>query len=361
MNWPEHGGQPAKVGRQFISNETNSSHWLDFSANIHPFGPPEWIKTIVADSMTAISVYPDPAYEEPTKRLAELNDVSPEQVLVTNGGAEAIFLTAKLFAGKRAVIVQPTFGEYEQACLHYRVETRDVFYDGGFRFPLEELESQMAWADVIYVCRPNNPSGTVTPEQGIRALLERCEETETFLVVDEAFADFLSEPDSFLTRMLSQFNSLILLRSLTKMYSIPGLRIGYLLTSSTIIAKLRRWQMPWSVNGIAGEVVRALPNHDPYVIEARTFVSEELARIRERLTELRFYMSPSQVNFYLLYDLEAPNKTEELFAFLAKNRIIGRHTHNFKGLNGYFIRFAVKTDEDNDKLLACLAAWRNHV
>jgi threonine-phosphate decarboxylase len=361
MNWPKHGGQPAKVGRQFNSKETNRSDWIDFSANIHPFGPPNWIKAIVADSMAAISVYPDPEYEEASRRLAELNDVSPEQVLVTNGGAEAIFMTAKLFEGKRALIVQPTFGEYEQACLHYRVETRDVFYDNGFRVPLKELESQMAWADVVYICRPNNPSGTVISERDIRVLLERCEETKTFLVVDEAFADFVSETDATLTRMLSQFNSLILLRSLTKMYSIPGLRIGYLLASSTIIAKLRCWQVPWSVNGIAGEVVKALPNDDPFVREARTFVKKELVRVRERLTELRFYVSPSQVNFFLLYDLEAPDKTEELFAFLAKNSIIARHTHNFKGLNGQYLRFAVKSAEDNDKLLACLAAWRHHV
>ncbi|MCR6109852.1 threonine-phosphate decarboxylase [Bacillus sp. A301a_S52] len=361
MNWPEHGGQPAKVGRHFNSNETNKSNWLDFSANIYPFGPPKWVETIVTNSMSAISVYPDPEYEEPTKRLATLNNLSPKQVLITNGGAEAIFLTAKLFEGKRALIVQPTFVEYEQACLHYGIETQDVFYEDGFRFPLEELESQMTWADVVYVCRPNNPSGTVISKRDIRVLLERCEETETYLVVDEAFADFLPEGDSILTGMLAQFKSLILLRSLTKMYSIPGLRIGYLLASPTLIAKLRRWQMPWSVNGIAGEVVKSLPIRDPFVNEARTFVKEELVRVRERLTELRFDMSPSQVNFFLLYDLEAPNKTEELFAFLAKNSIIARHTHNFKGLNGHYLRFAIKSAEDNDKLLACLAAWRNHV
>ncbi|WP_280770268.1 threonine-phosphate decarboxylase CobD [Salipaludibacillus daqingensis] len=356
IQWPDHGGQPTEMKRKFhIEKDV-----IDFSANIHPFGPPSWLKEALKNSYDQISHYPDPSYAKANRSLAAFDQVHDEEVLVTNGGAEAIFLTAKLFEGKHALIIQPTFSEYERACKHYHLEVEDVFLhmNDECRLPLEQIIEQLDWADVVFLCRPNNPTGTVAQESDIRRILEKAKKTGTFLVVDEAFVDFLGDGAN-LVHLLKDYENLILLRSLTKMYAIPGVRVGYLLANREIIKLLKQWQIPWSVNAFAEAIIPAIVNNQSFVSVSQQFFREELARIREQLVKLNFYMSPSAVNFYLLRDNEKPDSTGELFHFLFHHGVLPRHTDNFKQLNGNYLRFAVRSQQDNDLLLKALADWRD--
>lgn len=356
MEWPNHGGQPLEIKRKFNVNKDV----IDFSANIHPFGPPSWMKQVFVNSFDLISRYPDPAYTEVTKNLARFDAVHQNEVLVTNGGAEAIFLTAKFFEGKKALIVQPTFSEYERACRHYHVDVQHVFLHkkDDFQLPLDEIIDRLSLVDVIYLCRPNNPTGTVVKETEIRMILNHAKETGTFLVVDEAFVDFLAEKNASLVPLLQEYRQLILLRSLTKMYAIPGLRVGYMLANREVIQSIKQWQIPWSVNAFAAAMIPAIVDDQTFVAESQRFICRELTRISHRLAEMNFYMSPSSVNFYLLRDREKPDATAELFEFLLNHGILARHTDNFKQLNGEYLRFAVRSEQDNDLLMDTLADWR---
>lgn len=358
MDWPNHGGQPDALRQKLAFSIPGNA--IDFSANINPLGPPTWMKKEIEKQFSKLTKYPDPSYLEAREYLASFEGLKPEQVLVTNGGAEAIFLAAKLFEGKRALVVHPTFSEYEQACLHYHLKVKDVFFsmDEGFNLPLDKILAEFKMTDVMFLCRPNNPSGTIVKEQSIRRLLEEGKKQGTYVVVDEAFVDFLPGKRASLTGYLSDYDNLILLRSMTKMYAIPGLRVGYMLAHPTIIKQGKHWQIPWSVNALAAALIPGMVNDKNFLEHTKIWLQEELSLLRHELQQMNFYMSPTQVNFFLLQDLEFPTETSHLFEYLLKEGIVARHTFNFKGLDGEFLRLAVRSSSENKALLEALKRWR---
>lgn len=354
LKWPSHGGEIKQFQEMF--QLTGSDEILDFSANLNPLGPPIQIEEIIKSAVKSLQIYPDPNYRELIERLAEYEGMKPHQLLVTNGGAEAIFITAQHFKGQKALIVQPTFGEYERACSLHDIKVENVFLQGeGFEFPLNEVIQKMKDVQVVFLCRPNNPTGTVVKKEDIIHLLETGERSGTTVVIDEAFVHFLLNKEK-LTEMVDRFSNVILLRSLTKIYTLPGVRIGYIIAGKNMISGLRNLQIPWSVNALAAAFVPRLLENEKFIFETRDWLNLELDWIKAELKQLSFLYSPTDVNFYLLKD---PNyDTNDLFSFLAKNRIIARHTHNFKGLDGRYLRFAIRNKEDNRYLIKTLKQWR---
>jgi threonine-phosphate decarboxylase len=360
MKWPNHGGQPSIIKQMFkLSTEADL---YDFSANLNPLGPPSWFEKELQVITKNLSSYPDPTYREARTAIGDCVGMDYHQVMVTNGGAEAIFLVAKLFEGKRALIVQPTFTEYEQACRHYHVEVEDVFLEptNNFQFPLEEVIQRLGKADLLFICRPNNPTGTIIEEETLRQIIEYGAEFNKSIVIDEAFSDFLPQGIEPLTDWVKQYSNIILLRSLTKMFTIPGLRIGYILADQTIIERCLSFQVPWSVNSIAAEMVPLLIKDTQFVERTRDWLEKQLTGLKGILLELDYEVSSTWVNFYLLQDRRFPEKTEELYHYLLANGILPRHTHNFKGLDGRYLRLAVRTERENEKLLHLLRQWREN-
>ncbi len=355
LKWPSHGGQ-LKYFRERFQITEKDDEILDFSANLNPLGPPIQMESSFMDLFSSLKSYPDPDYRELTETLASYEGMDHEQVLVTNGGAEAIFLVAQHFKGQKALIVQPAFLEYERACILNDIEVENVFLQGEeFAFPLDEVMQRMKAVQVVFVCRPNNPTGTVVSKTDLLQLFETGERCGTTIVIDEAFVHFLPDHEK-LTKMAERFSNVILLRSLTKIYTLPGVRIGYCLAREDVIQQLRNLQIPWSVNALAAAVVPHLLENDSFINETREWLNFELDWMKHELSKLNFLYSPSQVNFYLLKDPH--HDTDELFSYLAKNRIIARHTHNFKGLNGNYLRFALRNSEDNRYLIRTLKRWR---
>ncbi|SOC43077.1 L-threonine O-3-phosphate decarboxylase [Ureibacillus acetophenoni] len=359
MKWPNHGGQPEKIKQ--LLNINMERKLLDFSANLNPLGPPSWLKATLDDNYEKITRYPDPSYSNSILTIANHEGVEQDNVLLTNGGAEAIFLVAKYFENKKTMIVHPTFSEYERACKHYHIDVEDIFYEqeNDFNLQITLISEKLKEKDVLFLCRPNNPTGTVVAEEDLQLLLEEGKKTETFIVVDEAFVDFLLPPTTNLSTWLASYPNLILLRSLTKLYTIPGLRIGYILARPSIINVLKNEQIPWSVNSLVDAVVPKLLEDRAFIEDTRAWLYEQSKSVYEMLAELDFYTTPSQVNFYLLRDKKHPNRTEELFYFLLEHGILTRHTHNFKGLKGEFLRIAIRSKEENEQLLDVLRKWRN--
>ncbi|MDQ0228993.1 threonine-phosphate decarboxylase CobD [Metabacillus malikii] len=358
MKWPNHGGQPETI-KKLLQIESEKT-MLDFSANLNPLGPPSWLKESLFEEFETVIRYPDPTYEKSTSAIATNEEINENQVLVTNGGAEAIFLAAKNFEGGKALVVQPTFLEYERACSHYNIEVEDYFLDMEDDFTLSghNLIEKLPDKDVIFICRPNNPTGTVIPEEILRDIVTAAENTGTYVVVDEAFADFLPASIPPLTNWLASFDHLILLRSLTKMYTIPGLRFGYLMASPTIISKLKGVQIPWSINALADSIVPKLLNDKAFLEKTKVWLADESEFVLRRLNEMDLELTDTKTNFYLLRDKKAPNQTEQLFRFLLQQGIVTRHTHNFKGLNGDFLRIAIRSRAENERLIEAFQKWR---
>ena len=351
---PEHGGQVAPLLARF---GLPADHAItDFSANLNPLGPPAWLDSWLAAAMEGLGRYPDPHYGDARRTIAEHEGVTPEQVLLTNGGVEAIFLAAARHAGGRAAIVQPTFTEYARACRHYRLVIEEVALSGE-HFELDEVATvaAMSRCDVLFLCRPNNPTGTLVPQGQVEAMLASAQQHGCHLVVDEAFVDFVTG-DERLTPLLARYPNLTLLRSLTKLYAVPGLRLGYLLGNVESVSRLASLQMPWSVNHFAAELVAPLLADGDYLARTRDWLRAEQPRLQAGLAAAGLKVVPSRTNFFLLQPAAGPQATGALFEAWLQAGILARHTHNFLGLDGVWLRLALRSRVDNDRLMAVLDA-----
>ncbi|MGB8714456.1 MAG: threonine-phosphate decarboxylase CobD [Onishia taeanensis] len=353
-NWPDHGGRQAALLARFGLPPDHPL--IDFSANLNPLGPPAWLSDWLTGAGDRLAVYPNPDDGEPARAIAERERLVPEQVLVTNGGAEAIYLAAALHAGGRALIVEPTFSEYRLACAHYGLSVESLALRGeAFELDLDAAERAMQGAAVLFLCRPNNPTGTMVAPETVERLLARGLETGTTLVVDEAFVDFSDE--QALTPLLASATNLVLLRSLTKLFDLPGLRLGYLLGSPSLVQRARDLQMPWSVNALALGLVAPLLSDADYLSRTRTWLAGVRPAVPDAVRALGYAVPATQANFMLL-DGGGAADAEALFAFLLRRGLLARHTHNFPGLDGRWLRLALRDGADNALLLEALAAWR---
>lgn len=332
---------------------------IDFSVNLNPFGPPDVLKKNWIGWLDVMEDYPDAEGSVMVDQIAGKEQLASGNVLLGNGGAELIALVSRMLAGKRVLIVEPAFSEYEKMC---QANGCEISYcqltEGEWGLDAEWIIDQLEYVDALFLCHPNNPTGISYPQAVLLQILDACHKKECFMIVDEAFHDFLNEPQT-LAQLVKENSYLIILRSLTKMYAIAGLRLGYLMADIQIVERLKNFQPHWSVNALALVAGNAILSEESYRKDTRQFIKRERMRVKKTLQGLEYALSNSDVNFYLLrdtsLDLQLP-----LFIFLLKKGIVPRHTANFPGLNGRWLRFAVKRKEENDMLLGALLEWKNN-
>ncbi|MEH7155048.1 threonine-phosphate decarboxylase CobD [Neobacillus drentensis] len=356
MKWPSHGSNP-----QYLYNAMGlplPEEFIDFSANINPLGPPTALKEKWVDFFREIQVYPDPFATKLTDMISKAEQTKSDSILIGNGGAELITLLGRMLAGKRVLIVEPTFSEYEEVC---RANQCEIVYhqlmEPDFTLNLTDLCSSLVAVDALFLCNPNNPTGIHYPPSTIISIVEECEKRDCLVILDEAFFDFLIEYESFVP-YINRFSNLIIIRSLTKMFAIPGIRLGYLVARPDIISNLSKQKSHWSTNTIAllaGE--RCLQN-GAFIKETQGFIGRERKRLFAFFHQNNYLASSSDVNFYLLQDPLLQDQFS-LFEFLLHQGIIPRHTFNFPGLEGRWLRFAIKGHEENNQLMEVLTHWRH--
>ncbi|WP_409523865.1 pyridoxal phosphate-dependent aminotransferase [Nitrincola sp. MINF-07-Sa-05] len=390
--WPSHGGQRNALLAHFGLPDNHPL--LDFSTNLNPLGPPKWVAAQLASLSAGLALYPDPTYTNARRAIADSEGVSPDQVCLTNGGSEAIFLAASLFAGQKAAILQPAFGEYARACDHYQIAITQLplqqpmlmpgHFPGSLNIPNDPhdnppdplpdflpdealISEAIRQQDLILIARPNNPTATLIPAETISRWLALAEQFHCTLIIDEAFIDFChpSEPglvEHLQQSCLHQSRHLILLRSMTKLYTLPGLRLGYILAHADLIRRLLARQIPWSVNHLAAELVAPLLADWPFLQATAHWLKTESDWLLPQLHALGYRIPTPAANFFLLQDANTPaeeqSSADALFRHLLQQGILARHTHNFTGLNGKWLRLAIRSREENQSLLAALQSWR---
>src|SRR5690554_6581618 len=366
-NWPSHGGRPEQILPHL--GLAAHSEVIDFSANLNPLGAPEWLPQRLIESLAGLEAYPDPDYSAACRAIAQHEGLQPAQIRLTNGGAEAIFLAAALLAeggASRATIVEPTFCEYARACHHYAIAVASLtleqtaFDEESFdkdSFALDETGALAAMrdSDALFLCRPNNPTGTLVERELIERLLAEGQRHGSLLIVDEAFVDFVT-PDERLTPLLARYDNLLLLRSMTKLYTLPGLRLGYLLGAEAVVQRIAALQLPWSVNALAAALVEPLLADADYRARTLAWLDTERPWLECQLRSLGLRVVPSRANFLLLQD-SGSRPMSTLLEHLARGGILARHTHNFTGLDGAWLRIAVRSRHDNEQLVKAVADW----
>ena len=344
-----HGGNLTKLA---ALAGTPAGEILDFSANINPLGPPEWFRPLISSRISSLVHYPDPDCTDLVQAFAERFGIPMDEVLMGNGETELLYLLPRILGKRRALIPSPAYADYaaaaEQAGMI--VETLPLDEARGFVPDLEAIAAALRGDEALFLGQPNNPTGLLIPAEALREFV-RLHPT-TLFVIDEAFADFTAK-ESLLDG--DRPANLIVLRSLTKFYAIPGLRLGAIVADRSLIARLRVVMPPWSVNTLAQAAGAAALRDTAYTEETRRFVAERRAElIRELGTIPRLTVYPGEANFLLVrIDCGAPLATELARRLLADGIAI-RVCDNFTSLDERFFRIAVRTAAENDRFCRSL-------
>ncbi len=328
-----HGGEQERA---------NGRELLDFSTNLNPYGPPDFVFDVIKEAMNDLSRYPDNECSELRAKLSKKYGCREEEVLVGAGVSELIPLVTYSFANRRVLMLKHTYGEYEIAAKVIGAEVRRIEMP-ELRIKPELIVAEMQQGDVVFICNPNNPTGQYLGREELMQLIEEAERVDALLVIDEAYVDFVR--DTFpLHRCVSSTQNLLILRSLTKSFAIAGVRIGYAIGAKGIIEAMQKLKAPWSVSRFAEKICMSViePKGDAFLYDT----TKKIERSKETIeAEFTFH---SDANFYIL-DVTDASKMKR--ALLTHGLVI-RDCSSF-GLPAH-IRFSVQRDRANDLLVQTL-------
>ena len=350
----EHGGNLKEIQDKF---SLSRDEIIDFSANINFLGIPDSVKKAVEKEIENLIHYPQPQAEDFKNELSKNLNIKKEKIIAGNGAAELIYLLLDYLKIDKILLPVPSFSEYEKAV--YKIEAElDFFYlkeKDNFSLNVSEIKKSIKRNDLIILNNPHNPTGKLYKKDKLKEILKIAKKEGSFVLVDEAFIDFKENENSYsLINEVKHFDNLFILRSLTKFFAIPGLRLGYGMGNSRLIAELEKRRDPWTVNSLAQIAGVKAVNDKNYIKKSKIKNKKERIFLYNKLKDinaLKVY-EPS-VNFILLKikkDLSAGKLREKM----ASQGIIIRDCSNFRGIDNRYFRVAVKSREENLKLLRVL-------
>jgi len=341
-----HGGELRSFSEKFGIRERDI---LDFSSNINPLGPPASVREAYETAVEDLAHYPDPEALAFRRAVARHFPLWPENVVAGNGAVELLDLILRLLRPKRALLVEPAFLEYRRLLNLGGCEVRSVFLKekDSFHFSAAEMMNALQGVEVALLAQPNNPTGTHSSREEVLKFLGEARRRNVFVVMDEAFVDWM--PELSLGREVRDDSHFFVIRSLTKFYALPGIRIGYGLGAKKLIEKLSSQQIPWSCNRVAQKLGIAALQDSEFTSRSRQWLIEERSWLEGELHSLPWLKGyPSAANFLLI------RSTKSLFEEMGKRGIYIRDLTEFPGLGPSFFRIAVRTRAENGRLLESL-------
>ena len=361
MLYAEHGG-----------NESSGRILLDFSVNTNPYGMPRSVRKAAVLAVQHGESYPDIACRQLREEICRYErshfsgaeDLQPQQILTGNGASELIMALAHASAKARVLLQSPLFSGYERA---FQAAGADILYtQSGFGHAMsKQTQPGCGYAlsehtpsrildlrpDIAVLCHPGNPTGAMIPEALLRQITQACICTGTLLAVDECFLPFVRDcRERSSARFLQTGCNLVILRAFTKLYAMPGIRLGYAVWSDQETADRIAGHLPeWNISVQAQEAGLAALREESYVAETTLRIRKERERLREALEAAGLVTVPGEANFIFLYS------DTELYEPLLQRGILIRRCCNYHGIpeQGYY-RIAVRKREENDRLLEAL-------
>lgn len=339
MQLPAHGANAEALYKAM--NLHMPDQVIDVSENVNHLGYPKQVELQWPKLLSKIAGYPNEQAEPFRSQAADLHQVAAQHVVVTNGAAEGLMALAQLFRKQEVALLQPSFSEYsrtlkQQDCVIHSILAEDI---GEYCFKGELLEKQLENVHACYICNPNNPTGVLLKKQWIEQLLKKF--NHCYFVVDEAFMDWTDETESVVS-FVNTYPNLFVLRSMTKMYALAGVRLGYVIGQHA--EKLRNYLPHWNVSAIANEIGSLCLEDKDFVKESREKSSKLRSQMVMDLKLIDCKVSKSAANF-LLFQLPEQYNPDEFFTYLLERGIVLRHTKNYVGLDGAWFRIAVKSEE----------------
>ncbi len=325
----------------------------DFSVNINPLGMPKSCIDAANQGIYLAGLqYPDWKGEALCKKLSEKTGVESGQIILGNGAAELLYTVCQFLRPRFGKIAVPCFQEYEQALKSVGAKT--VFWklreQDGFVLGKDFKKTIDGREDVIFLCNPGNPTGRLIDMEVLQGIAEQCEKTETYLCLDECFLSFLKpeeQKERSMLSKLSRYPHVIVLRAFTKIYGMPGLRLGYACSADKkLLAGMRDVLQPWNTSIPAQMAGLAALSEDSYLEHTYRLLEKERIYLQQELEKgLAKKVFPSSANF-LFFQAE-----HDLWEKLLEKGILIRSCENFTGLSKGYFRIAVRTHKENEELI----------
>ncbi|WP_251422280.1 pyridoxal phosphate-dependent aminotransferase [Veillonella agrestimuris] len=373
----EHGGNIFK----FAHNQRIEPYEvIDFSANINLLGPsPKGLNALEA-MLPYIAHYPDITNDDVLNAVADVYNMPKESILVGNGATELLFAIGRLPGFTGAFVPAPGFSEYRLSMEAASIPVRDVFYRQReepnstpyFEVPylaLQSFAAELKGQDgriIVFLGNPNNPDGTLLDKNQISQLASMLEDANSLLVIDESFIDFigtepLSDNTHSMRSLLKDHKNMIIVHSLTKFYAVPGLRIGALFADSTLIEAIKPFIPAWSINTLAQAYTVGALNDSEYIIKTKEILAEEQRYMYDHLSSIEsLTVYKPSANFILIEIKDKTIKVSDLEQRLSKDNIVIRNCATYSGLGEGWIRVAVKTHNQNEKLIQIFKDFFNN-
>ncbi|MEM2160458.1 MAG: threonine-phosphate decarboxylase CobD [Candidatus Nitrosotenuis sp.] len=342
-----HGGPYSILG--------HDSKIIDFSSNVNPLGTPNSVKKALG--LAKISAYPDHDSSKLKQALAKYLGVSVDNVVVGNGATEIIydFCRATISKSTSVLITSPTFGEYEAASSLCGAKLR-FFKTLNLESDLESFIQKIPQNGIVFVCNPNNPTGEFLQKKLLTQIIRTAKAKSAIVFVDECFIELTRMQDQSVVDLISKFPNLFVLRSMTKSFGLAGLRLGYAIGNKALVSILNKIKIPWSVNALAHQAGLAALSDTTFLAKSQKLIQSESKFLINSISRLDGFSCFDTATNFVLIKTKQPSKTIQK-KLLQKN-ILVRDCSNFRGLNSHYIRVAVRTHKENQKLVSALESIR---
>lgn len=322
---------------------------IDMSSNVNPLGPPDGLLDFLKENLHAVTSLPEANAAGINHDFAKYHKLHIDTVLAGNGTTQFIYTLPRVLKSRRVLIIAPTYVDYADSCRMNGIPFEFLITEpaDGFQIDLNKLERALAGVDTVFICNPNNPTGTIIPIDSLKKLINR--NPDIFFVVDESYLPFVPNYNR-LSLIGNRSENLIVLNSMSKIFGIPGLRIGFVIASKETIRKILNYYLPWSVNSLAQGAVSYLMNHGKTVKKfirlSQKYLNEERTRFLQIFTRTSNIIFFPGLTSFILGKLSAM-KAHEACEHLAEKRILIRNCENFEGLSDDYIRISLKTSDIN--------------
>ena len=346
-----HGGNIGHLARTLGCSPSDIT---DMSCNLNPLGPPDSIKQVICEHLEDICSLPEPDARSMCRGFAKYHGIPEENVVAGNGTTWFIYTLPQALKSSKALIVGPTYSDYKDACLMHGLDHEHFITspDAGFIPDMDLLEKKSAEFDLVFICNPNNPTGALVAKELLNHLIQSC--PDTIFVVDESYLPFAQDANSLSFVQDIQFENLLVLSSMSKIFRIPGLRTGFLSGSKALCEKIMELYQPWSVNALAQTVITHIYEHpqdiDPFCRQTRQFVRQQVQLFLKDLEGLDEIECFDTHTSFILARLTGKVNSRVLCDQVGLDRILIRDCENFKGLDDTFVRFSLKHRPENQHL-----------
>jgi threonine-phosphate decarboxylase len=355
-------------GGDIYNNKVN----LDFSSNINLMGIPKGVLRAAKRGVELSFCYPDTECNELREAISISEGIPKDMIVCGNGAADLIFSLVLTTKPKKALLLAPTFQEYEQALQSVDCEIRyhRLLEEHGYQLRTDFIEQITEDIDIIFLCNPNNPTGVLIERSLLESILKKCEDSDCILVVDECFMDFVAEgKEHTLKEYCKSSIKLIVLKAFTKLYAMPGLRLGYGFCGDTVlINQMKHTSQPWSVSIPAQMAGIAALKEVEYVKQSLQKLEREKNFLLQELRQLNYKIYGSKAN-YIFFRAEEDNASKPqpeatdiqladrhgyLYIKCLEQGVLIRDCSNYRGLTEGYYRIVVKAHEENIRLIEVL-------